>query len=135
MHVSSIEIVIQKPCFPNIKLFDEKIGLGTPYITGAENIMLVDVLKMGKKIGFMPYAIVNHSCDTSAHNRSNINKLLLSKGVMFARMFGIFGFFHCIIFWVRRLIRSKNLKLRFHDFFYIVKGYKFYIFNKDGYFK
>lgn len=136
MSVSSIEIVINKKHFLHLKLFDEKIGLGTPYITGAENIMLVDALNLGKKIGFAPYVVVDHSRNTSAHNIDNLNHLLVSKGVMFAKMFGFLGIFFCVLFWFRRLYSDdKKLKLNFSHIFLILKGYCYCLFNKDRYFK
>lgn len=113
MHVSSVEIVIRRRLIREAApLFDSRIGLGTPYVTGAENVMLMDALRGGYRIGFHPETIVSHPEGGSAHGGIDAARTLRSKAVMFRRMYGWLGALPAFLFFLRRLVPGKALKFR-----------------------
>lgn len=124
--VGSIEVVLRKCVSKGITLFDERIGLGTPYITGAENVMLVDAYKRGIVAGYFPQIIVAHPEDSSGRgsgfNPSKLDQLVLSKAVAFRRMFGLWGVLLVLVFFVRRLFPGKVLRFKFKQFYPLIRG-------------
>jgi len=86
LKVSSIEIAFRRDSIikNNIK-FDERFGLGSKYITGEENIFLMDCLDKGLKIKYIPSPIVIHPYENSGRIFSE--SLIFSKGAVFARLF------------------------------------------------
>ena len=98
MHVSSVEISMRKCITPGVRLFDERIGLGTPYITGEEIVMLIELYNKGINIGYSPNVIVSHPKERSGCGASHLPQLVLSKGVAFRRMFGWLGLFPAVAF-------------------------------------
>jgi len=126
MRVSSVEIVLCKRIIDKTTLFDEQIGLGTPYVTGAENIMLVDAYKRKITAGFYPRTIVTHPIESSGRgsdfSATKLNQLVLSKAVMFRRMFGLWGILPALIFFVRRLFPGKALRFKPGQIRYLLRG-------------
>lgn len=123
MHVSSIEIALRRRMVQaEGKLFDERIGLGTPYITGGENIMLVDVYRKGYKIGYLPYTIVYHPIMDSARGNADLDQLIFSKAIVFRRMFGFMGIIVAAVFFIRRLLPGKMLRLKFRHAIPLIKS-------------
>lgn len=85
--VSSIEIALRKESIINHNVcFDDRFGLGAKYPTGEENIFLMDCLKKGFNIIYIPIPLVIHPKESSGtkYNRT----LFFSKGALFARLFG-----------------------------------------------
>lgn len=112
MHINSVEITLRKHAVWKVKLFDERIGLGTPYMTGEENVMLVDLFRKGFKVGYFPRVVVFHPMESSGLGDCDLDQLVFSKGVVFRRMFGVLGVVPALIFFVRRLFPGKTLRLR-----------------------
>ncbi len=126
MHVNSVEIVLRNNLRGKIPLFDERIGLGTPYFTGGENVMLLDTYKQKTATGFYPRTIVIHPIETSGRghgiNSAELDQLILSKGVMFRRMFGLWGILPALAFFLRRLFPGKALRFRPTQFSHLFRG-------------
>jgi len=126
MHVSSVEIVLRNNSNANMPSFDERIGLGTPYFTGEENIMLVDAYKQKMTAGFYPCTIVSHPIESSGRGHglspAMLDQSVLSKGVMFRRMFGLWGILPALAFFLRRLFPGKALRFRLTQFSHLFRG-------------
>lgn len=107
MAVSSIEIAFKRNAILNAGLqFDEKFGLGAKFPTGEENIFLLDALKKGLKILYVPIPIVIHPIATSGTNLNN-RHLVRAKGAMFYRMFGHKAYLLCLLFSLKKHYRSN----------------------------
>jgi hypothetical protein len=88
LKVSSIEIAFRKDrIFKKNISFDENFGLGAKYNSGEENIFLMDCLKQGLKIKYVPIPIVIHPKESSGKNLTRRDSIL-SKGALFTRLFG-----------------------------------------------
>jgi glycosyltransferase involved in cell wall biosynthesis len=83
---SSIEIFAKTHCFKNERvLFDERFGLGSPYKSGEENIILHDLKAAGFKISYEPTVVVYHK----KREQEIVNNLdITKKGPLFIRIYG-----------------------------------------------
>lgn len=82
--ISSIEIFVNlKKVSIKDLMFDVNFGLGSKYPSGEESILLIDLYKKGYKISYSPNIVVFHRKKENALS----NKILISKGPMFKRMF------------------------------------------------
>lgn len=123
MHVSSVEVALRREVVSEQGvLFDERVGLGTPYPTGAENIMLIDCLREGYEIGHCARTIVRHGEPSSGSVPADRRQLLRAKAVMFHRMFGFPGAALAVWFFLRRLLPDRQLRFRLEDFPALVEG-------------
>lgn len=88
LKVSSIEIAFKRKVIlkNNIK-YDESFGLGAKYKSGEENIFLMDCLKKGLKIKYIPIPIVLHPFESSGKKIDDYVSVA-SKGALFTRLFG-----------------------------------------------
>lgn len=125
MNVSSIETVIRRRVCDaeGPMLFDERYGLGTPFITGGENIMLVDLYRKGYRAGFIPQPIVTHAGLSSARGAIEPAKMAFAEGAMFRRIFGAWGIVPASVFFVRRLFPGKRLRFRLQHVKPLTDGY------------
>lgn len=82
LKVSSIEVAFKLESIKknNIK-FDEKFGLGSIYVSGEENIFLMDCINRGLKIKYIPITIAIHEKESSG--RVLNEKAIYSKGALF----------------------------------------------------
>ena len=111
--VSSVEIAFKRSSIIDKEIvFDNSFGLGSIYPTGEEYIFLNDALKKGLKIGFVPEVIVHHPMESSGSDFRNI-KLIISKGAMVRRVFGVFGIFICLYFSLRKYKKSDLKFMKF----------------------
>jgi len=93
--VASIEIAFRVKSIKDKGLkFNEKFGLGSVYKSSEEYIFLVDALEKGLKIGFVPEVISYHPNEASGSNFNNL-ELIVAKGAMIRKVFGIIGFPIC----------------------------------------
>lgn len=112
MKVSSIEIAVRISSIKEKKLkFDERFGLGSNFPTGEEAIFLSDAIKNGLKIVYLPIPIVIHPQESSGGMFKNNPSLIMAKGAMFYRIFGLVGYF------VSFLFALKKYKLSNYSFF------------------
>ncbi len=85
--VSSIEIAFRRQRILDAGIqFDTAFGLGADYPTGEEFIFLTDVLKAGLRARFVPKVLVVHPAESSG--RLFNERLVMSKGALFARVYG-----------------------------------------------
>jgi glycosyltransferase involved in cell wall biosynthesis len=98
LKVSSVEIAFRrKSILKNNIYYDEKFGLGSKYLSGEENIFLMDCLNTGLKLKYVPFSIVHHPLESSGKNIIEF-KNIFSKGALFYRLFGWKGLFLNILF-------------------------------------
>ena len=108
MSVCSIEVVIRRSLVKRIpELFDERFGLGTPFNTGGENIMLLDNLRRGVCMTRHPLVIVSHPVLSSGIGKNGLGPLAFAKGAMFQRMFGLKGVLVLLVFFLRCMVRNE----------------------------
>lgn len=104
---SSIEIAFRKNSINRYHiLFDEEFGLGSRYLVHDENIFLMDCLKNGLKIKYIPYAIVIHPKESSGTNFNEF--LIISKGAAFIRLYGLKGIIFDFIFAIKKYNYYKH---------------------------
>ncbi len=88
MRVTSYEIAFRTASIRAAGLrFDERFGLGADFPTGEENIFLLDALRHGLKLYYVPAPIAVHPACSSGSDFHN-PELIAAKGAMFHRMFG-----------------------------------------------
>lgn len=98
MSVTSFEIAFRTAAVASANLqFDERFGLGAEFPTGEENIFLLDALREGMKIRYIPTPIVVHPQASSGSNFHN-SALIEAKGAMFYRMFGSRAYLVALLF-------------------------------------
>lgn len=105
--VNSIEIAVKVNAVRSAGLrFDPRFGLGAQYPTGEEIIFLQDACRVGLDIRFSPINIVVHPKESSGSNLLGNDVLILAKGAMFVRIFGIFAYLYCIAFSLKHFRKS-----------------------------
>lgn len=101
LKVSSVDIALRRESIVNKKIeFDELFGLGSKYNTGEQNIFLIDCIRNGLKIKYMPIPIVIHPYENSG--RVLDEKHLISKGAVFYRIFKMKGILINFIFGLKK---------------------------------
>lgn len=126
LKVSSIEVAFRLKSIKdnNIK-FDEDFGLGSQYISGEENIFLLDCLKGGLKAKYIPKPIAIHPNESSGQKLDSL--AIYSKGALFFRLFGIKSVILNFIFIIKKANLIKISKLQ--SILNIYKGTLEYIKN------
>lgn len=125
--VSSIEIAFKRKAIltQGIK-FDEKFGLGAKFPSGEENIFLLDALKKGLKIHYIPTPIAEHIATSSGKALNNPN-LITAKGAVFYRMFGAKAYLLCLLFALKKRHLSEINPYRLYQLMLNgIKEYKAY---------
>ena len=108
MKVYTIEMVIRQELLAyKANLFDERFGFGTRWGTGAENIMLTDLYRMGYVIQYVPIQIVRHSPKSSG--KTFDADLIRAKGAIFHRIFRLWGLPLVILFLIKSLQHLINI--------------------------
>jgi hypothetical protein len=121
MHVSSVEVVLSRQVLAEgSTLFDERFGLGTTLPSGEENIMLVDLLRKGFEIQYVPVPIVVHD----EHQRQLTSDHLYAKGAMFRRMFGTQGGVWLAVFLAKKAIGHELADTMAASIVQGIKGYR-----------
>ena len=127
MKVTSFEIAFRRNSIINKKLtFDEHFGFGSSYPPGGEeNIFLLDALRKGLRILYIPSTIIIHPNLTSGSIYNET--MVIGKGAMFARMFGCFAYAFDLLFAIKKYNEYKN-KMKFMLFLkLILKGSRDYL--------
>jgi len=111
--ISSIEIAFDiKKLKQNKISFDTEFGIGSEkYVGGEEVVFLLDALKSGLKIKYIPTFIVNHPFESSGKIYSE--KLLLTFGQVFRRIFGIWYYPFSIYFLLKKRKQLNNAGIPF----------------------
>ena len=115
MRVISFEIAFRKESILRADLaFDERFGLGALFATGEENIFLLDGLRQGLKILYVPMPIVVHPEQSSGGNFDEA-ELIVAKGAMFYRMFSYKAYFIALLFAIKKHTLSKFGLFQFYQ--------------------
>lgn len=115
MTVTSFEIAYRVKSIANIDLtFDEQFGLGAKFATGEENIFLLDALRQGLKILYIPIPIVIHPVQSSGGDFNN-QGLIKAKGAAFYRMFGRVSYIILLSFTYKKHTLSKLSYFKFYQ--------------------
>ena len=118
LQVSSIEIIANINFIKqNQIMFNENIGLGTPYQGGEENHFLLDAWNAGAKFKFIDQVLVRHTCLFEERVLANDN-IFRIRGATASR-FGVVG----ILLLVRWLIRYSLKERKLSYIFSLLKGY------------
>lgn len=126
MSVSSIEIALRQSLLARQgnKLFDERFGLGTQFMTGGENIMLLDMRRLGATIVSCPEVIVVHPHAGSGRGRgTNVDTLAYAKGAMFRRMFGWLGVPLLLIFLTKHILSQSGIRFSPSSYWTALRGF------------
>jgi glycosyltransferase involved in cell wall biosynthesis len=103
--VASIEMAVSMRALRELGVsFDERFGLGAPFATGEELILLVDILRRGGTIVFVPDVIAQHPARTSG-TRGDVS-MMTARGALFRRLFGSRGLVVALWFVVRNARRG-----------------------------
>lgn len=124
MRVTSFEIAFRTKSIATAGLrFDENFGLCAYFPTGEENIFLLDALRKGLKILYIPAPIVIHSEKSSGGNFNDTN-LVKAKGAMLYRMFGQWSYLLSLFFSIKKCCLSEFNVFRFY--YLMLEGIKEY---------
>lgn len=125
MQVSSCEIAFNRSAITTTGLkFDDNFGLGSKFATGEENIFLLDALKKGLNVFYVPLPIVVHTKDSSGGDFANAG-LIIAKGAMFYRMFGVKAYPIALLFALKKQALSKFSLLQFYRLMLVgIKKYR-----------
>lgn len=121
MKVSSVQINFRKSSFMSAHLqFDERFGIGAPYTSGEESILLFDALRSGLKIYSYPVKIATLRDRKSHWDRSNTPENCRKRGAVYKRMSSRWYWLLIIQFAIRKrklmkpeISVMKNIKYMF----------------------
>lgn len=119
LKTSSIEIAFRLDSLKKKGIkFDESFGLGANYVSGEENIFLMDSINNGLKIKYIPKVIGKHPKESSGYVLDE--KGIYSKGALFYRLFGLKCLYLNLAFVLKKY---KEIKFNiFKAIFLIYKG-------------
>lgn len=104
--VASIEMAVSRRALRELNVrFDERFGLGAPFATGEELILLSDLLRRGGSIAFVPEVVAQHPARTSGSRLDE--PMLRARSALFARIFGARGPAIAIAYTTRAAIRRE----------------------------
>tara|TARA_B100000427_G_scaffold74137_1_gene60184 strand:- start:3629 stop:4438 length:810 start_codon:yes stop_codon:yes gene_type:complete len=124
LSVSSIEMMLNVQILKEKKItFDERFGLGSPYLVGEEGILLIDLLKANIFTQYLPIYMAKHSHLSSGEDI--IKKRVIGRGASFFRMFGWVGFLLIPIYTIKQRRNYKHQKPldSFVFFYWVLKGF------------
>lgn len=132
MKVSSIEIFCKRNYLIDNEIeFDFNFGLGSVYVSGEENIFLSDSLLRGARIQFLPLVTCDHPPMTSGGDYVNTS-ILISKGALIRRVFGIRGLPIVLVYFLKRVYLSQlKASKASRAIFFAFKGFFSLPKNKD----
>lgn len=106
--VSSIEMAASVAALNRLGVsFDERFGVGSAFATGEEFLLLIDVLRRGGIVSFLPTVIAEHAAMTSG--RLLDEPMLRAKGAVFRRAFGTPGLAAIVLFVFRKMV-ARDLR-------------------------
>ena len=86
--------------------FDEDFGFGK-YVIGEGYIFLVDALKKGLKVMFVPEVISSHPAESTATMGSTDKNVMYSKGAMFRRALGPMSLPFLLAFFLKKTVQRR----------------------------
>lgn len=130
LKISSIEIAFRLNAIKDNNIFfNEYFGLGANYISGEENIFLLNCIKKGLKIKYIPKTIAIHPKESSGKILDK--RAIYSKGALFYELFGFKAYFinFAFLFKKRKLINFNFLE----SILLIYLGMFNYVYKKNKY--
>ena len=121
LHVSSIEIIANVNFIKKNKLFFcSRLGLGSKYPVGEENLFMLNIIKNGGKI----YLSNIPSCFHTTKNRNNVknnnlNSYNIGRGILL-KEFSFVGAFFVGLKWI---FNENQFSKKINTFKFILKGY------------
>lgn len=111
--------------------FDEDFGLFSKYVTGEGYIFLVDAIKKGLKVMFVPEVISIHPAESTATMGSTDKNVMYSKGAMFRRALGPMSIPFLLAFFIKKTVQRRIPPWKF--LYYLSRGWLDYkrICSKD----
>lgn len=87
--------------------FDEDFGF-SKYVTGEGYIFLVDAIKKGLTVMFVPEVISIHPAKSTGGGGGHLSKnVMYSKGAMFKRAFGPMAIPMLLAFWLKKTVQRR----------------------------
>lgn len=89
-YFSSVEIAFRRK--PDMPLFDERFGLGSPFLaSGEDEVFLFDAWKSGLKVIYLPETIVETEGATTGKRFMTFGAVRRSKGAVLCHLYGAAG--------------------------------------------
>ena len=133
MRVREPEIAFRLPRIRRFGLrFDEDFGF-SKYVIGEGYIFLVDAIKKGLKVMFVPEVISIHPAESTATMGSTAKNVMYSKGAMFRRALGPMSIPFLLAFFLKKTIQRRIPPWKF--LYYLFSGWLDYgrsCFQKPG---
>ncbi len=119
LRASSIEIIVRKKFLINNSVkFDTRLGLGSPYPCGEENLFLLKIIKNGGKVDLSDVAPCFHT--TLVKNRMNLTTgHYVARGILLQE----FSFFLAFFIAIKWSINNRNSHNVFTVLRFIIQGY------------
>ncbi|MBB4804748.1 hypothetical protein HNP38_000020 [Chryseobacterium defluvii] len=111
LKISSIEVAFRIEKIKEKQIwFNTDFGIGSKKMTGGEEVIfLLDCLRAGLRLKYIPEFLVNHPFISSGKQYSN--KLLYSFGQVFHRAYGLLYYPFCVYFLLKKLPKLKQEKI------------------------
>lgn len=131
MKISSVEIAFRLEKINNLHIkFNELFGAGSEYYMGEENIFLVECLKNGLKINYLPIKIADLHIGESSWFKGYNEEFFIGKGACYSAMSRFFSFPLLFQFAVRKHKLYGDKMSRFQAVKFMLKGRKEFL-NKS----
>jgi glycosyltransferase involved in cell wall biosynthesis len=107
--VSSCEIALRRERLRDIHIgYDESFGLGARYPMGEEVVFLMDCLKGGLKIRFIPIVISCHPEESTGRNFTTASEK--TRGALFYRLYGPLSYLiGCLLYFRKRHMLARTI--------------------------
>ncbi|MFP9099421.1 glycosyltransferase [Flavobacterium sp. RHBU_24] len=110
LSIMSIEMVVNKKSIDKYKIkFDERFGLGSPFIMGEEAIFVNTLYQKPAKIVMEPATIVAHNA-ADTHSRIPVAGKYYVQGALFSALYGS-GWIFWVLLKLAFEIKNKKIKL------------------------
>lgn len=121
MRVGEHEIAFRLSSIQRLGLrFDEDFGFDK-YVIGEGYIFLVDAIKKGLTVMFVPEIISIHPAESTATMGSTDKNVMYSKGAMFRRALGPISIPFLLAFFIKKTVQRRIPPLKF--LYYLFKGW------------
>lgn len=131
MRISSVEIAFKLDKVKKSKTsFNDLFGAGAKYNMGEESIFLIDCLRNGLKIKYVPVKIADLHLGNSTWFRGYNKSYFIGKGAQFTAMSNLFSISLIIQFAIRKHKLFKNKITIFNAIKYMLDGRNKYLKEK-----
>lgn len=110
LSIMSIEMVVNKKSIDKYRIkFDERFGLGSPFIMGEEAIFVNTLNHRQAKIILEPTTIVTHNA-ADTHSHISVSGKYYVQGALFSALYGM-GWIFWVILKLAFEIKNKKIKI------------------------